>query len=216
MRKFLIDYPNYISRAVAPYKALFFTVMACLWLAGCIGTPSFNGHEIESPKEAPQVVFEIASGKELALGPDVDSLTLIFFGYTSCPDICPTTLADWKRLKTKLGSRADRLRFAFVSVDTDRDSKEAAETYALAFDPDFRGVVIDSSQIQSITEAFGISSYRDNPPPHVEDIKAYFEEGKYTVTHSSQSFLIDRKGVIRLIFPYGMPVDKMAEDIRRL
>ncbi len=192
--------------------SLAFTIL----ITACIGNPAMKGNEVDPPKDAPSLRLEGASGDIFDLATQQGRVSLVFFGYTSCPDICPTTLADWKRLKAELGARANKVNFVFISVDPERDSRDVAANYALAFDSSFIGLSGEPAEISEISANFGASSFRDNPPPDVEDVAEYYNTGRYTVSHSSQTFVIDKDGKLRVVFPYGMPVDSMLSDVRSL
>src|SRR6185437_9983166 len=122
------------------------------------------------------------------------SVVLLYFGYTHCPDVCPTTLSDWKRVKTSLGRDASRVRFVFVSVDPDRD------------DPDFIGATGDSATLAGIEHSFHVSSSRE------ESASA----SGYSMTHPSQTFVIDKSGNLRLLYSFGMQTSDVVSDIRQL
>lgn len=193
-----------------------FCVGLILFAGACKRSTGFEGVEVDPPIPAPPIVLESSDNGTFRLEDHKGSVVLLFFGYTSCPDICPTTLIDWARLKKELGKEAEQVKFVFVSVDPERDSASIPQRYVENFDRGFIGLTGSAASIAQITSDYGASSFRDNPPPDVEDVAAYFEKGIYTVSHSSQTFVIDRDGNIRVFFPYGMPVDSMLADVRSL
>jgi protein SCO1/2 len=131
---------------------------------------------------------------------------VLFFGYTHCPDVCPTTLADWKRVRAKLGDDAKRVRFVFVTVDPDRDTPAVAERYARMYDAAFEGVSGDAITTSRIMEAFGVAAARE-PGTNATG---------YLVSHSSQVFLVDSHGKLVALYPFGTGWDALAADLGRL
>ena len=131
---------------------------------------------------------------------------LVFFGYTHCPDICPTTLADWKRAKAKLGSDGNRVRFLFVTVDPERDTPEVADRYAKQFDPSFIGVSGDSATTAGIMSAYGVRAVREPAP----------DSSTYTMGHSAYTFLVDSRGRIIAMYSMGMGWEILAADLKTL
>ena len=182
------------------------SLAALLVLGACVETRPFNGVELIPPDPAPQLSLTTAAGETFAVHEQEDSVVLLFFGYTHCPDVCPTTLADWSRARQALGEKAAGVRWVFVSVDPERDTPEVADEYAKQFDSSFIGVSADSATIAAIQEGFHISAWRDPAP----------DDSPYTLTHSSQTFLVDRTGQLRLLYPYGFTSEELAEDLARL
>jgi protein SCO1/2 len=130
---------------------------------------------------------------------------LLFFGYTRCPDVCPTTLADWARLRRALGEDAAAMRFVFVSVDPARDTPADAQRYAARFDPAFVGLVADTASIERLKAGFRIAAHEE--PGHA---------GHYTVAHSTQTFVVDGEGRLRVLHPQSGTVADLEADVRRL
>ena len=127
--------------------------------------------------------------------------TLVFFGFTHCPDVCPTTLAKLAQLK-KVAALPD-VRVVFVSVDPQRDTPAAMGLYAHAFDPDFIGVTGDPAAITKLTSRFGIAVSRVELPG-----------GDYTMDHSAAVFLLDTHGRIVAIFTPPFDIARFAQDLR--
>ncbi len=176
-----------------------------LALGGC-GETQWRGIAIEPAREIPAFSFVQANGDTLSTAPELGRPTLVFFGYTHCPDVCPVTLADWTRAKAALGDRADRVRWLFVSVDPARDTPAVAEAYARQFDSSFRGLSGDSATTAAIQRAFTVASY-ETPGA---------TEADYLVTHASQCFLVDDTGKLRAMYSFNSGVDAMVADLQRL
>lgn len=133
-------------------------------------------------------------------------VTYLFFGFTSCPDVCPTTMVELNRVKHLMGSDADNLQVVFVTVDPARDTPAVAETYVKAFDPTATALVGNDQQLAAMASSF----------------KAFYDRedgtlpGTYTMSHTSGGYVFDRQGRLRLFAPFGMPVEQLFSDIQRL
>ena len=131
---------------------------------------------------------------------------VVFFGYTHCPDICPTTLADWKRAKGRLGKEAERVRFVFVTVDPERDTPTIADAYAKQFDKDFVGVSGDSATTANMLKAFGATAARESA----------VDPRNYLVGHTASAFLVDAKGRLIAMYPPGIGWEALADDLEKV
>lgn len=131
--------------------------------------------------------------------------TAIFFGFTFCPDVCPTTLADLSDLIEALGGTAGRLQFAFVSVDWERDGPAEMAAYLSAFDPRIRGLTGTQAQIEQATRAYRVF-YRKVPA----------DDGGYTIDHTASVFLMDREGRFAGTLAHGEDPATMLAKLRRL
>lgn len=144
---------------------------------------------------------------------------VLFFGYTHCPDVCPTTLADYKRVKADLGADAARVTFAFVTVDPQRDTPARIKTYLSAFDADFMGLTADDATLQAVAAQFG-AYYRVPTEAHAHSDEHQHKEGvqseNYFVDHTSPSFLIDAEGQLRMVYFYGATPENVATGLRNL
>ncbi len=160
-----------------------------LALATACKPPSFHGTTYEPPEHAPAVVLQRSGGEKFSLADERGSVVLLYFGYTHCPAVGPTTLSDWKRVKTALGRDASRVKFVFISVDPARDDPATLQRYVSRFDPDFIGATGDSTTLAGIERAFQVSSSREESG----------SAGGYSVTHPSQTFVIDKRGDLRLL-----------------
>ena len=128
--------------------------------------------------------------------------TLVFFGFTHCPDVCPTTLVKLAAIK-RTGALPD-LRVLFVSVDPERDTPAVLASYVHAFDPDFVGATGEPAEIKRLAQKFGVAVARVDLPG-----------GDYTMDHSAAVFLLDRRGEIVAVFTPPFEVAPFAADLRR-
>ena len=133
-------------------------------------------------------------------------VVLVNFGYTQCPDVCPTTLADLASAMKKLGPDAAQVQVLFVTVDPKRDKPELLRQYLPAFDPTFLGLYGDAAATSKVTRDFKI--YAQERPGKTPET--------YTVDHAAQTFVYDRQGKLRLLMGYGMAPEAIASDVRIL
>ncbi|BAH39879.1 hypothetical protein GAU_2837 [Gemmatimonas aurantiaca T-27] len=192
------------SRRIA--RRLLATGIGALLFGACDMGGGFKGMAIDPARDMPTFEFTQASGAPYRTVPEANRPMVLFFGYTHCPDVCPTTLADWKRVKAQLGAKADRVRFVFVSVDPDRDTPAVAERYAKQYDASFVGVSGDGPTTAGIMEAFGVASAREDAPT----------ANGYMVSHSSQVFLVNDQGRLVALYPFGTSWEALAADLDRL
>jgi protein SCO1 len=133
-------------------------------------------------------------------------LVLLYFGYTHCPDVCPTTLADLATAIKRLGPDADKVRVLFVSVDPARDIPVVLKSYVNAFGPWFVGLTGTQAQLVDLTKRYRVAYRLGAPDGH----------GNYTVYHSSAVFIFDRQGKARLLTSLSDKPDLIAADLKRL
>ena len=136
----------------------------------------------------------------------VGTPSLVFFGYTHCPDVCPTTLAESLAWKQQLGISNDELRTIFVTVDPERDTLPVLTDYLASFDPGVIGLVGDSDQTAAAKAAFGAASENTEPD----------DTGFYLVNHTASVFLLDANGRFQSTIGYGEAMDTAVGKIRRL
>lgn len=129
---------------------------------------------------------------------------MIFFGYMHCPDFCPLTLVEYRRIKSMLGDAADDVTFIFISVDAVRDTPEAIHDYLENFDPEFIGFSADDVTLSRIQPDYGFYYSRRITADSL---------AVYTVDHSTRSYLLDRDGVLRASFAYGTEPQQVADAL---
>jgi protein SCO1/2 len=176
-------------------------------LAAC-SPPAFNGVTFDPPEPAPPLRLTDSTGTPFSLEAQKGKVVLVFFGYTHCPDICPTTLLDWKKAAAALGDRARDVRFIFVSVDPERDSPAVAQRYAARFDPSFTGLSGTPAEIETLLESWKLAAFRDGIPGDTAAV--------YTMSHPSQVSVVDPDGRLRLMHRAGLTPAQIAADIRAL
>jgi protein SCO1/2 len=146
------------------------------------------------------------NGKPRSLADFRGKVVLVNFGYTQCPDVCPTTLADLAAAMKKLGADASQVQVLFVTVDPKRDKPELLRQYLPAFDASFLGLYGDEGATKKVTNDFRI--YAQERPGRTPET--------YTVDHAAQTFVFDRQGKLRLVMGYGMAPEAIASDLRVL
>lgn len=179
--------------------------LALLVSAAC-GEPAWQGVSMQPAPAIPAFNFTLSSGETFSTAPVNGRPTFVFFGYTHCPDICPVTLSDWAKAKAQLGDDGQRVRWLFVSIDTERDTPAVAEAYAKQFDDAFLGLSGDSATVANIQAAFSVASYQT--PGATDD--------DYLMGHASQSFLVDGDGTLRTMYSFNSGVDAMVTDLKRV
>ncbi|MBI5958858.1 MAG: SCO family protein [Chloroflexi bacterium] len=200
----------------APMSVLLVLLLFAILLAGCTksdgskpptATP-LPGTVLDPPREVRDFTLTSHTGEPLSLHDLRGKVVLMFFGYTNCPDVCPTTLAEFKRVKTELGDEAQNVAFVFVSVDGARDTPERLAAYVAAFDPDFIGLTGEDVTLRTIGKDYGLFYQRVNYDSA--------QEGNYLVDHTASSFALDAEGRLSIIFPYQTDPAIMAQRIRSI
>jgi protein SCO1/2 len=133
-------------------------------------------------------------------------VVVVFFGYTQCPDVCPTTMAELARVKKALGADGQRVQGVFVTVDPERDTPEVLKAYLAAFDAGF--IALRGSAEQTAAAAREFKVFYAKAPGKAA--------GSYTVDHTAGSYVFDAKGQLRLFERYGTPGDALAADLRQV
>jgi len=161
----------------------------------------------EPPRAAPQFSLRGSDGTELKLARFRGKVVALGFGYTFCPDVCPTTLLYLAQAREKLGAAGKDFQVIYITVDPERDSAELLRKYLGAFDPTFVGGTGTPTQLDEVKKAYGVVATRQ---PTKGNPKMYF------VHHSASVYLIDRGGKLRAMMPYGVSVDDIVHDVRAL
>ncbi len=144
-------------------RTLFGLVFAAFALAGCSGSgPSFKNTDITGADYGRDFALTDHTGKARTLADFRGKAVVMFFGYTRCPDVCPTTLAELKTVKEQLGEDGKRLQVLFVTVDPERDTQKLLASYVPAFDPSFLGLYGDSAATAKVAKDFRVF-YQKSP-----------------------------------------------------
>ena len=192
--------------SISPLSSLrFWSIIICsLLLAGCDGGPKFKSTDITGVDYGKSLQLTDHTGQARTLADFRGKAVVLFFGFTHCPDVCPTTLADISNSIKTLGKDAGKVQVLFVTVDPERDTPKALAQYVTAFDPRFLGLYGDEAATRKMAQEF----------------KIYYEKRKtgdaYSVDHSGQSYVIDPEGRLRLLIRPERIAADLAEDLRTL
>lgn len=183
-----------------------FAPLAVLLLAAC-GSPSYRGSVLDEPVTVPDFTLTDQYGQPFRLSDQRGKVVLLFFGYTSCPDVCPTTLGTWRKVHQALGQDAEQVRFVFVTVDPERDTAERLGLHVNAFNQDFVGLTGTPEELEVVYDLFGVV--------HEKDTSSGSALG-YLVNHTATTFVIDPDGTWRLRETYGTEPEDYVHDIQQL
>lgn len=183
------------------------SLLAVFVLAACSPEkPKFNAIDITGADYAKGIDLTDHNGQTRSLSDFKGKVVVVFFGYTQCPDVCPTTMQELSDVKRLLGADGDKLQAVFVTVDPERDTTELLKAYVENFDPSFVALRPTPEQLPALAKEF----------------KIYFKrvEGKtptsYTMDHSAGSYAFDTQGRVRLFNRYGSGAKVLAEDFKWL
>jgi len=190
-----------LTRAPALLALALMTFAACAADSVELKSGVFN-----PPRQAPDFSLRGSDGSELKLSRYRGKVVALGFGYTSCPDVCPTTLAELAEVRRKLGAAARDFQVVYVTVDPERDSPERLRTYLSGFDPTFVGATGTPDQLAGVRKEYGIFATK----------KPIEGTSSYLVHHSSFVYLIDGDGKLRAMSPYGRKVADVASDVKEL
>ena len=180
------------------------TICSLALLAGCDSRPQFKSTDITGVEYGRTLELTDQNGRLRRLEDFRGKAVVVFFGFTHCPDVCPTTLGDIANALKKLGPDADRVQVLFITLDPERDTPKDLGNYVGAFDPRFLALYGDLVATQRTAKEF----------------KIYFEKRKsgdsYTIDHSAQAYVIDPQGRLRLLVRHDRIREDLAEDLRVL
>ncbi len=175
-----------------------------LWMWGRANASPRYGIVIDSASASEDFSLDSSLGRPLSLSEFRGKPVLLYFGYTTCPDVCPTTLADLRLALQTLGDDSDKVQVLFVSVDPERDTAQRLADYLPYFDPSFIGLTGPLKEIEAIASRFGVFFQKNTAK----------SAANYLVDHTSAVLLVDKDGFVRVMFPYGTTGEQLASDIR--
>lgn len=186
---------------------------AALLLSGCekLGfsaapKASFQGVDLTGANYARQFSLPDQNGQTRTLADFKGKVVVVFFGFTQCPDVCPTTLVELAQVKKALGPDGDRVQGVFISVDPERDTPEILKAYMTSFDPSFLALRGSAEQLKEVAREFKV--YYAKVPGKTPDT--------YTMDHTAASFLFDPEGRVRVYTRYGSGAQALTTDIKTL
>jgi protein SCO1/2 len=179
-----------------------------LTVLACSPKPSFKNIDITGGKAFGNDFSLLdPDGKVRSLSDFKGKVVVVFFGYTQCPDVCPTTLTEMQQVMTLLGPQADKVQVLFVTVDPDRDTAAILKQYVPAFDSRFLGLrPADEAALEKVSKDFKIY-YKKVPGSSA---------GSYTMDHTAGSYAFDPEGRLRLYIKHAQGPETLAQDLKEL
>jgi protein SCO1/2 len=186
------------------FSQLCWSIIICSFIAGCDSGSQFRSTDITGAPYGQSLELADHTGKVRSLEDFRGKAVVLAFGFTRCPDVCPTTLADISHAIKQLGADAERVQVLMVSLDPERDTPEVLAKYVTAFDPRFLALRGDLAATKKVAAEF----------------KIFFEKAKtgdtYTINHSAQSYVIDPHGRLRLLVKHDRISQDLASDLREI
>lgn len=169
----------------------------------------WKGTLYEPANPAPEINGVNWDGSNFSLSRLKGKPVLLFFGYTNCPDVCPTTLAEMRVLRQNLGAKADKMAFVYVTVDPERDTVARLKEFIPLFDPAFYGVHTNDAELETVKKGYGVYAekvYKDPNNP----------AAGYSVDHTARLYLVDPEGRLAASYAYGTDVQDIQKDVEHL
>lgn len=185
---------------------------AAALLAGCDNKPKASSKpflsavDITGADYGSKLSLPDQNGKIRTMADFKGKFTVVFFGYTQCPDVCPTTMAELAQVKKSLGKDGDRVQGVFITIDPERDTPELLKAYLTAFDPSF--IALRGTLEQTAAAAKDFKVYYAKVPSKSADT--------YTMDHTAGSYVFDDAGRLRLFTKYGSGAEALAADLKNL
>ena len=187
-------------------KALFVSVFAVFLIACSPEKPQFKSIDLTGADYAKDFALPDQNGQSRSIKDFAGKVVVVFFGFTQCPDVCPTSMVELAAIKKSLGADSDKLQAIFITVDPERDTPEILKAYMGNFDPTFLALRPSMEQL----------------PVIAKDFKIYYKkvDGKtptsYSMDHSAGSYVYDPKGRLRLYYRYGSGAEALTQDVQLL
>lgn len=181
-------------------------LLAVMTATGCGRPYTYHGMLLESPNPAADFTLTDASGQPVSLSDFRGKLVVLYFGYTFCPDVCPTTMTELAKAIQALGPKANEVQVIMVSVDPERDTPQKVAEYVSYFDPNFIGLSGTPEEVAAAATPFGI---------YYEKHEGTAATG-YLVDHTATLNVVDQEGRMRLVLPFGTSGEDIADDLAHL
>lgn len=185
-------------------KKLFY--LSLTLLLGCLSDQTFRGTELP---EMPFIDFTLMDqhGESFTLSKHKDEVSLMFFGFTFCPDVCPLTLSTWKKVEEQLGVDREKVNFIYITVDPERDSPEQLKKHLSVFSDSFLGLSGPADSLAKVYSGFGV--YR-------EKVEIAESAAGYLMNHTSSMYLLDKNGIWRIKHSNDAIAEDIVHDLRLL
>ena len=204
MSRFFTLWPVLRKLSVPNINALGLSAIL-LVLTACEAQPKFVNTDVTGAAIHADFQLTDHTGKVRSMTDFKGKVVALFFGFTHCPDACPTALAEWKQIMEQLGPQAEQLQVLFVTVDPERDTQALLAAYVPAFDPRFLGLRGDEAATKKLAQ----------------DMKVFYQKvpgtrpDNYTIDHTAGSYIFDKTGQVRLFAKHGKPSDLLG-DVKQL
>jgi len=198
-----------LASSIARQCLLVLMCACCIVLGGCNRSGdslSFKATDVSGADFGRELQLTDFTGQPRTLADFRGKVVVVFFGYTHCPDVCPTTMSELASAMKKLGADADKVQVLFVTADPERDTPDILKQYVTAFDSRFLGLRGTPEQTAQAAKDFKVLIQKN----------AGSDPNNYTVDHSSGTYLYDREGKLRVYVSYGQGADVFAHDIAEL
>ena len=187
-------------------RALTLAFLLSVTLAACDrGGGEFKLTDVTGASFGKKLELTDHTGKRRTLEDFKGKVVAIFFGFTHCPDVCPTTMAEFAQVARELGPDASRFQALFITVDPERDTRQVLAQYVPAFHPTFLGLYGTAEETKAVAKEFKIL-YQKQP----------VKDGAYSVDHSAGTYILDTKGRLRLFAQHGAGAPALLHDVRKL
>jgi len=180
--------------------------MMALLLTACDSKPAFKNVDVTGAPYGKDFALTDHTGTPRTLADFKGKVVILFFGFTHCPDICPTNMAEWAAVMEKLGKDAGRVQVLFVTFDPERDTPALLAQYVPSFNPTFLGLYADPATTKKTAQDFNVY-YEKVPGKTPQD---------YNMNHSAGSYVFDTQGRLRLFVRHGQGIEPLLHDIRQL
>lgn len=171
--------------------------------ASAADAPRLKAGVFDPARDAPAITMRAVDGSQFSLERMRGKVVVLVFGYTACGDVCPVTASMLAQARKKLGARAHQFQVVFISVDPKRDTPQALRQYLAQFDPSFIGITGSEQQLSNIRSAYGIQA---------KSHALGADKNAYAISHSTFLYLIDPRGRLRAMMPFGQRADDIVHD----
>lgn len=195
---------NVFGIAVTRFALLLLCCASLLAPVGAADDATLRAGSFDPPRMAPELALKGSDGTELNLTRYRGKIVVLGFGFVSCTEVCPVTLAVLAAARKKLGPQAADVQIVYVTVDPERDTPEKLQKYLNAFDATFVGGTGPAARLAAVRKAYGITAEKKG------------SGSNYSVAHSSYTYLIDRQGRLRALMPFGHSADDYVHDLKLL
>ncbi len=166
----------------------------------------YRGSLIDQAAPAPDFTLPDTNGQDFSLSAQNGKVVVLFFGYSTCPDECPATMAQFTQIRADLGTKAKDVEFILITVDPKRDNPAVIKSYVASFDPAIHGLTGSEDQLAAVWKDYGVA---------VEYSPGATPDG-YLVSHTSRIYMVDRRGRLRLTYTFGTSLEDLEHDLRLL